>query len=177
MTPARKVLGLAVATTLLALPALGCWWTAWQLGIDSLRSRSWTPTPATVVKAGMHTHVSEGALARTGSASKHVTYEPWAVYEYAVNGRKYSSDRVSASRVFVAEGKGSAAWATREALVQAKEARQPYTVCVNPGDPSEVIANRSLHTTPFLVFLFMGLGAAAFYALVVYLILSQRRDP
>jgi hypothetical protein len=176
VTLPKKILGVSIATVALALPALGCAWTVWQLGIDSVRSRFWTPTSATVVKAGMHTHESEGMQRRTGPTPKHITYEPWAVYEYIVNGRKYSSDRVSTSRVFVAEGKGSSAWDTREALVKAKETRQPYTVYVNPSDPAEVVANRSLHTTPFLVFLVMGLGAAAFYALVIYLILSQRRE-
>jgi hypothetical protein len=177
MTPAKKVLGVAVSTAILALPALGCAWTAYQLGIDSLRSLAWTPTPATVMQAGMHKHVTTGIKNRTGPTPDIVTYEPWAVYEYTVNGRKYSSDRVSTSRVFVAEGKGSSAWETREALVKAKQTRQPYTVYVNPGDPAEVVASRALHTTPFLVFLFIGLGAAAFYALVIYLILSRRREP
>lgn len=37
MTPAKKAVGLGVATVVLGLPALACAWTAWQLGIDSLR--------------------------------------------------------------------------------------------------------------------------------------------
>lgn len=177
MSLPKRILGIGIATVVLALPALGCAWTAWQLGIDSLRSRFWTPTPATVTQASMHKHVKTGISNRTGPTPDHVTYEPWAVYDYTVDGRKYTSDRVSTSRVFVAEGKGSSAWGTREALVKAKETRQSHTVYVNPADPAEVVANRSLHTVPFLVFLALGLGAAAVYAIVVYLILSQRREP
>lgn len=176
MSPAKKALGVGVATVALALPALGCAWTVWQLGIDSLRSRFWSPVPATVTQAGMHTHISSGIKDRHGTGPDIKTFEPWAVYEYTVDGRKYSSDRVSTSRVFVAEGKGGSGHETRAALVKAKETRQPYTVYVNPSDPTEVVANRSLHTTPFLVFLVLGLGAAGFYALVLYLILTQRKE-
>jgi hypothetical protein len=176
VSPAKKALGIGVATVAVALPALACFWTAWQLGIDSLRSRYWTPTPATVTQAGMHTHVSSGIKDRHGNRPDIKTFEPWAVYEYVVNGRKYSSDRVSTSRLFVAEGKGGSGQETRAALVKAKETREPYTVYVNPSDPTEVVANRSLHATPFLVFLVLGLGAAGFYALVLYLILTPRTE-
>jgi hypothetical protein len=177
MTRAKKALGVGVATVVVALPALACTWTAYQLGIDSLRSLSWTPTSAAVIKAGMHTHVTEGIKPRTGPTPTMTTYEPWAVYEYTVEGRKYTSDRVSTSRVYVSEGKGGSAWETREALVKASETRQPYTVYVNPRDPAEVVANRALHVTPFLVFTILALGAFAFYALLLYLILPERKAP
>lgn len=175
MTRAKKMLGVGIATVVVALPALACAWTAYMLGIDSLRSRFWTPIPAAVIKAGVHTHVTEGIKPRTGPTPMMTTYEPWAVYEYSVAGRRYSSDRVSTSRVYVSEGKGSSTWETREAMVQAKETRQPYTVYVNPSDPAEVVANRALHVTPFVVFIILALGAAAFYALLLYLILTERK--
>jgi len=175
MSPAKKAAGVGVATVALALPALACAWTAWQLGIDSLRSRFWTPTPAIVSQAGTHKHVSDGMQRRTGPTPDIVTYEPWAVYEYTVNERKYSSSRVGPSRVYVSEG-GGAGPELGARLVKAKETRQPITVYVNAADPTEVVADRSLPTTPFVVFLVLALGAAAFYALVLYLILSQRKE-
>ena len=176
MSPAKKALGLGVATLALALPALGCAWTVWQLGIDSLRSRFWTPTPATVSQAGTHKHVTDGIQRRTGTPPDIVTYEPWAVYEYTVNERKYSSSRVGPSRVYVSEG-GGAGPELGARLVKAKETRQPITVYVNAADPTEVVADRSLPTTPFIVFSLIALGASAFYALVLYRIFTERKQP
>ena len=176
MSPTKKVFGVGVATLMFALPALACAWTAWQLGIDSLRSRFWTPTPATVSQAGTHKHVTDGIRPRTGPTPDIVTYEPWAVYEYTVNERKYSSSRVGPSRVYVSEG-GGAGPELGARLVEAQQTRQPITVYVNAADPTEVVADRSLPTTPFIVFSILALGASAFYALVLYLILTQRSKP
>ena len=47
---------------------------------------------------------------------------------------------------------------------------------MNAADPAEVVADRSLPTTPFIVFSLIALGASVFYALVLYLIFTQRKE-
>lgn len=110
----------------------------WHMTADSFRASSWAEVPAAVVEAELRT------VAPTGK-SRSVTYQARAEYLYTFQGREYRSTRLTGSR-FQGDSDNIGDWQkdTAARLQAAKDSGSTVTVYVNPENPSEVLADRSI---------------------------------
>lgn len=165
---ARTAVARLLALLLSAVFAVGFGFGGYQAGLKPLvhtlqlawEARNWQPVQADVHSAQLATHQSSGGA----------TYQVQARYRYRVAGKDYESTRIGLDVPGQSDNVDDwhRKWAGR--LQSAKAQGQGITVWVNPGDPSQVLVDRSIRwpllifRLPFaLVFTGVALVAAGFF--------------
>jgi len=148
---------------LIALPFAGFGtWMAWSVGSDIAEAaamRGWIAVEARVTAGGYRTH--------TGDDSD--TWEAWATYHYAVDGRQYSGDRVQLAGGADNIGRYQKRLGNR--LAKAASSGHPITVYVDPANPADAIVDRDVRWglagfKSIFFLLFGGIGYGMLYAAV-----------
>ena len=122
-----------IFATLFALPFFGVGvWMGWDIGnavYDTVRMNGWVQVEAQLHRGGYTSH--------TGDDSD--TYEAYAQYTYVIDGRAYTSDRVSVSGG--ADNIGDYQQDIGRELSNAMSRGDNILVWVNPDDPTEACRN------------------------------------
>lgn len=157
--------------TLFALPFFGVGaWMGWSIGhaiYDSVRMSSWVQVEARLLKGGFETHPGDDSD----------SYEAYAEYTYVVDGRSYTSDRVSVSSG--GDNIGSYHQALGRELSNAYTSGDNITVWVNPGAPHEAVIDRSIRWgllgfKSIFLLVFGGFGGGLLF--FVWLAPSKEKD-
>ena len=143
-----------ILVSLFALPffSVGVWmlYSISTAFIDVVRMDNWLQVEAQLLSAGYTTHSGES-----------ITYEAYANYAYHVDGRRYTSDRVS---VFGgSDNIGDYQQDLGRNLGAAHSRGESILVYVNPNDPNEAIIDRGIRWgmvgfRSIFVFVFGGVG-------------------
>ena len=142
----------------------------WAMTADSVRARDWVEVPATVVDSGLRERAS------TGRTRGGPVFQAHAQYRYTFGGREYTGSRLDGNGLGGFDNIGNWHQATAERMAAAKDAGRPIVVFVNPADPGEAIADRSIR---WLLVSLVGVMAIAFLGtggFGLYLALAGPRD-
>ena len=134
----------------------------WSALKSPLAARNWPSADAVVLEVSLEKdrHVSSGPKS---SGSVYYILDVKATYEYKVDDRTYTNDRVSS------RGADNSAYHEDmyARLEDHKRVKEPITVWYNPANPAESILDRSipwdkvgLSLLASVVFIAMGLGIA-----------------
>ena len=152
----------AFAAVLVLIGSLVFYNSFWSALRTPLAARDWLPVEGAVAEASLDKtrHVSSGPKS---SGSVYYIYDVKATYEYKVDGRTYTNDRVGS--------RGADNSDYHEGMYALLEAHQrertPVTVWYDPGNPAESILDRSipwdkvgLSLLASVAFFVVGLGIA-----------------
>jgi hypothetical protein len=137
---------------------VGLWMGASMFGhaYDAWQMRGWTAVQATVHRGGYETRSGDDAD----------TYEAYADYAYAWNGRQYYGNRVSISGG--ADNIGDFQQALGRQLANASSRGSPITAWIDPADPSASVVDRNMRWgligfKAIFLLVFGGFGAGLLY--------------
>jgi len=154
---------------LFALPFFGVGvWMAWSTAstvYDVRQMKQWLPVSAQLTRAGWDTH----------SGDDSDTYEAYAAYTYQVDGTIYHGDRVSIGGG--SDNIGDFQQDLGRRLQSALSRGEYITVYVNPENPADAVADRSLRWEMIgfnliFVFAFGGIGLG-----LIIFSLRSRKEP